>query len=203
MRQLPVPVHWAAVTAVTIAASTGCMSIGSEGGKPEPSGSVVPKGSVAEPEGSTVAGTGHARTGSGAGAQSERRVGRSADPSVSAAPSGSPGAVHDRPGPVRGAPPVPRTPSAQGPGAPEQPEPPAPSDPGPGAPESPQPPASPEPEPEPEPSESAPPAPSASPAAQAREGATERGMTGRGATGTPDAVYAMPTPKASPQVGPA
>lgn len=191
MRQLPVPVRWAAVTAVTIAASTGCMSIGSDGGKPAPSGSAVPKGSVAEPDGSTVAGTGHARTGGGAGAQSERRAGRSADPSASVTPSGSPGAASDRSGPAKGGRPPAQTPSAPGPGVPEQPEPPAPSDPGPGTPETPQPPTPPE--PDPEPSEPAPPVPSASPAAQLRQGAT----------GAPDALYAMRTPEASPQVGPA
>ncbi|MEU9199306.1 hypothetical protein [Streptomyces sp. NPDC048332] len=191
MRQLPAPVRWAAVTAVTIAASTGCMSIGSEGGKPAPSGSAVPKGSVAEPEGATAAGTGHARTGGGAGAQSERRAGRSAVPSAVVTPSGSPGVEPGRPGPAKGGhPPVPAS-SAPGPGVPEQPEPPAPSDPGPGAPESPQPPTPPE--PEPEPSEPEPPVPSASPAAQLRQGAS----------GAPDALYALRTPEASPQVRPA
>ncbi|MEW2176112.1 hypothetical protein AB0890_07240 [Streptomyces sp. NPDC005406] len=191
MRQLPVPVRWAAVTAVTIAASTGCMSIGSDGGKPAPSGSAVPKGAVAEPDGSTVAGTGRARTGGGSGAHSERRAGRSANPSASAAPSGGPGAEPGRPGPAKPGHPAAQSPSAQESGAPEQPEPPAPSDPGPGTPGSQQP--STPPPPDPEPSDPEPPAPSASPAAQLRDGAT----------GTPDAVYALRTPEASPQVGPA
>lgn len=191
MRQLPVPVRWAAVTAVTIAASTGCMSVGSDGGKPEPSRSSAPKGSVAEPDGSTVAGTGRARSGGGAGAHSEREGGRSMRPECLGRPSGSPGAEPDGSGPARGGHPATPTPSAPGPGVPEQPEPPAPSDPGPGTPETPQPPDPPE--PEPEPSEPAPPVPSASPAAQSRNGAS----------GVPDGVYAMRTPEASPQVGPA
>ncbi|NED10445.1 hypothetical protein G3I33_02855, partial [Streptomyces sp. SID9124] len=72
MRQLPVPVRWAAVTAVTLATSTGCMSVGSDGAEPAPPRSAEPKGTAVEPNGSTVAGTGGSRVG-GPGAQSQRR----------------------------------------------------------------------------------------------------------------------------------
>ncbi|MEV0785941.1 hypothetical protein AB0I52_23885 [Streptomyces sp. NPDC050423] len=188
MRQLSiplsVPVRWAAVTVVTIVASTGCMSVGDDAGKPAPSRSATPKGSVAGPDGSTVAGTGRARTG-GAEAHSEREVAESGTPSASAGPSGSPGTGSAEPRRVRGgrmsAPPLP----SPEPGAPQQPDPPAPSEP-----QAPEPSAPPEPEPEPsEPPE----VPSASPAAQLRTDAM----------GAPDNVDEMRTPEASPQVGPA
>ncbi|MFD7948408.1 hypothetical protein ACFV5K_36800, partial [Streptomyces sp. NPDC059744] len=94
MRQLPalsVPVRWAAVTAVTLAASTGCMSIGDDGGKSAPSQSARPQGSVSEPDGSTVAGTGRARSGSGAEAHSDREAPESPDPSASVSASAGPG----------------------------------------------------------------------------------------------------------------
>lgn len=187
MRQLSVPVRWAAVTAV-IAASAGCMSVGDDDdGKPAPSRSAVPKGSAAEPDGATVAGTGPARTG-GAEAHSERGEAAqspSPTPSVSADPSDSPGTGPAESGRLRGGRlPAPR-PSPSGPGVPEQPErpdPPAPADS-----QTPEPP-----EPDPEPSEP-PPAPSASPAAQLRDDAM----------GAPDDVDQLRTPEASPQVGPA
>lgn len=191
VRQLPVPVRWAAVTAVTIAASTGCMSIGSDGGKPAPSGSAVPKGAVAEPDGSTVAGTGHARTGAAPGRiPSAGRAGQPAraPPSpLRAAPVPSPAG----PAPRRRAARSTQTPSAPGPGVPEQPEPPASVRPGPRHAREPA-------AADPAAARSGalragPPVPSASPAAQLRQGAT----------GAPDAVYAMRTPEASPQVGPA
>ncbi|MYW13019.1 hypothetical protein GT034_32445, partial [Streptomyces sp. SID2563] len=63
MRQFSVPVRWAAVTAVTLATSTGCMSVGSDGAEPAPSRSAEPKGAAVEPNGSTVTGTGHSRIG--------------------------------------------------------------------------------------------------------------------------------------------
>ncbi|MFE7865427.1 hypothetical protein [Streptomyces bacillaris] len=44
MRKLSVPVRWAAVTALTIAASTGCMSVGDDGARPGPSGSAEGSG---------------------------------------------------------------------------------------------------------------------------------------------------------------
>ncbi|MEU8697977.1 hypothetical protein AB0C61_09915 [Streptomyces sp. NPDC048680] len=186
MRQLsvPVPVRWAAVTVVTIAASTGCMSVGDGGGKPSPSRSAAPKGSTAGPDGSTAAGTGRART-AGAEAHSEREAAESGAPSASAKPSGSPGTGSAEPGRVRiGRMPAP-PPLSPEPGVPQRPDPPAPS--GPQAPE----PSAP-PEPEPQPSEP-PEVPSASPAAQLRTDAM----------GALDNVDEMRTPEASPQVGPA
>ncbi|MCX5342096.1 hypothetical protein [Streptomyces atratus] len=188
MRQLSAPVRWAAVIAVTVAASTGCMSVGDDGGKPAPPPSSGPKGSAAGPDGGTVAGTGGARHGGGgAEAHSEREAAESAEPSGSAGPSGSPGGV--RPGTKPGDPrsagggglPVPSV-SQPGPGVPHQPESPPPSEP-----DTPEPPASPEPEPS-EPS----PQPSASSAAQLRKRAM-RALEGPSALRTPDV---------SPQVGP-
>ncbi|MGZ2360055.1 hypothetical protein LRE75_25780 [Streptomyces sp. 372A] len=191
MRQFSVPVRWAAVTAVTLATSTGCMSVGSDGAEPVPSRSAEPKDAAVEPNGSTVTGTGRSRFG-GAGAQSERRV---AGPSASASPSASgpaadgPGGGPDEGGDRAARPSVPAGPAASAP-----PEPSAPADPGPvPGPEDPaDTPAPPEPEPEPDPSEPAPPAPSASPAAQFRTDAM----------GWRDGVAALRTPEASPQVGP-
>ncbi|MFB7212007.1 hypothetical protein [Streptomyces sp. NPDC056255] len=194
MRQLSVPVRWAAVVAATVAASTGCMSIGDDGGKRAPSPSPSPEhaGSAARPDGGTVAGTGRVRGGGGrAEAHSEREAAESPEPSGSA---GAPAAPVDvRPGgeqgggaePGRGGP-VP-TPSASqsGPGVPEQPASPAPS--GPATPEPPD-------TPEPEPSEVSP-QPSASPAAQLRNEAM-------GAPGASGVSRALRTPEVSPQVGP-
>ncbi len=60
MRTLSVPARWAAVTALTIAASTGCMSVGDDGARPGPSGSTDSKGRAVEPNGETVAGSGGA-----------------------------------------------------------------------------------------------------------------------------------------------
>ncbi|WP_308294486.1 hypothetical protein [Streptomyces sp. RKAG290] len=140
---------------------------------------------MAEPDDSTVAGTGRARTGGSQG-HSERKAGKSGGPSSSADPSGRPGKKKgDRPGPDRaGHLPTP-TLSQPGPGVPQQPDPPAPS-----APQTPEPPAPPVPDPEPS---QPPPVPSASPAAQLRHQAL----------GAPDAVESLRTPQASPQVGPA
>lgn len=192
VRQLSVPVRWAAVVAATVAASTGCMSVGDDEGKPAPSSSPEHAGSAARPDGGTVAGTGRVRTGGGrAEAHSEREAVESPEPGDSAGPSHATGGV--RPGaepggaePPRGT--VPPAPSAShpGPGVPQQPESPVPS-----APPTPGPPSSPEPEPEPSEPPSAPP-PSASPAAQLRSEAT-----GASARSVP-----LRTPEASPQVGP-
>ncbi|MFI5771816.1 hypothetical protein ACIA74_25400 [Streptomyces sp. NPDC051658] len=192
MRQLSVPVRWAAVIAATVATSTGCMSIGDDGGKPAPSPSPSPSpehgGSAARPDGGTVAGTGRIRTGGGrAEAHSEREAVESPGPSRSAGPSTAPGGV--RPDaeaggaePPRGtAPPAPSAPPP-GPGVPQQSASPAPS-----GPATPEPPSS----PEPEPSEPSPP-PSASPAAQLRSEAL-----GASAESAP-----LRTPEVSPQVGP-
>ncbi|MFF2330370.1 MULTISPECIES: hypothetical protein [unclassified Streptomyces] len=193
MRQLSARVRWAAVIAVTVATSTGCMSVGDDGGKPATSPSSEPKGSVAGPDGETVAGAGGARTGGGAEAHSEREA---ADRTESAQPSGSasadspdspgrvrPGAGPGGPGETRGgglpAPSVP--PSA--PGVPQQPESP------PSEPAASEPPGSPEPEPEPaEPS----PQSSASSAAQLRNDAMS----------ALEKPALMRTPDVSPQVEP-
>lgn len=140
MRQLSalsVPVRWAAVTAVTLAASTGCMSIGDDGGKPVPSRSARPKGSVSEPDGATVAGTGRARSGSGAEAHSDREAPESPDPSASASASVGPGGGQaavgtGHPLPTRGGHlPMPSPPGSGGPQQPPGPssEPSGPSEP--------------------------------------------------------------------------
>ncbi|MEL5960350.1 hypothetical protein AADR41_37285, partial [Streptomyces sp. CLV115] len=103
MRQLSVPVRWAAVIAATVATSTGCMSIGDDGGKAAPSPSPSPEhgGSAARPDGGTVAGTGRVRTGGGgAEAHSERETAESPGPSGSAGSSADPGGV--RPGGEQG-----------------------------------------------------------------------------------------------------
>ncbi|WUL24618.1 hypothetical protein OHA88_25165 [Streptomyces sp. NBC_00353] len=196
MRQSPalsVPVRWAAVTAVTIAASTGCMSISDDGGKPVPSQSARPKGSVGEPDGSTVAGTGRARSGSGAEAHSDREAPESPDPSVSVGASAGPGGGQTAAGPSDPLPtrgghlPMPSLPGSGGPQQPPGPssEPSGPSEPS-GS-------ATPEPSstPDPEPSDP-PPGPSESPAAQFRSNAMS----------LPDGLEAMRTPEVSPQVGP-
>ncbi|GGY35523.1 hypothetical protein ACFRMO_24475 [Streptomyces anulatus] len=189
MRQLSAPVRWAAVTALTIAASTGCMSVGEDdAGGPGPSRSAGPKGSVADPAGDTVPGSG--RTGGrvgGAHPHSDRAVpGSSPSPDASGAvPSVTPDDPRPdpaAPGPTRGGPPPSPTPSTPGPGEPPPttPEPPAPPTP------------DPDPEPEPEPTDPPEPLPSASPAAQLRAHA----MSG------PEASGPLRTPEASPQVGP-
>ncbi|MEU0134816.1 hypothetical protein ABZ172_12385 [Streptomyces sp. NPDC006296] len=184
MRQLSARVRWAAATALTIAASTGCVSVGDDAGKPTPSRSADRAGASALPDGDTVSGTG--RSGSGGGraeAQSERDASRRPDPKASGR---TPSA-----GPVKAAP------ASVGPGAPEPshggpPPTPEPSAPGPVEPPPPpvtpeEPPASPEPEPSPPPEQ-----PSASPAAQSRTDAM-------GAPGQPGV---WPTPRVSPQVAP-
>ncbi|MFE6703209.1 hypothetical protein [Streptomyces sp. NPDC057718] len=194
MRQFPAPVRWAAVTALTIAASTGCMSVGEDGaGGPGPSRSAGPKGSQTDPAGNTIPGSGQSGgRGGGAHPHSDRGVpGSSPRPDASgAAPSATPkkGARPEpaAPGqPTRGAgggvqpPPTPSTP---GPGEPPPatPEPPAP------------PPPAPDPDPEPQPTDPPEPPPSASPAAQFRAQGT----------GGPKPVGPLRTPEASPQVGP-
>jgi hypothetical protein len=192
VRQLPSPVRWAAVTAVTIAASTGCMSISDEGGKPAPSRSAEQRGSSDEPDGSTAAGTGRARTRGGAEAHSDREAAESPSPSASARASVVPGGVHAGVGsgdplPTRGGHlPVPSPPGGGGPQQPVPSAEPSVSS-GPSAPVTPEPSSSPDPEPS-----SPPPAPSASPAAQFRSDAMS----------VPDDMEALRTPEASPQVGP-
>ncbi|MFF5723532.1 hypothetical protein [[Kitasatospora] papulosa] len=182
MRQLSARVRWAAVTALTVAASTGCVSVGDDAGKPAPSRSADRKGASAPPDGDTVSGTG--RSGGGrAEAQSDRGAPRKPAAKASGrTPSAEPGkavpvpAGPGTPEPSRGGPvPVPE-PSAPGPGEPPPP---------PVVPE--EPPASPEPEPS-----SPPEQPSASPAAQ----------THTDAAGVPGRVGMWPTPRVSPQVAP-
>lgn len=196
MRQLPalsVPVRWAAVTAVTIAASTGCMSVSDDGGKPVPSESARPKGSVSEPDGSTVSGTGRGRSGSGAEAHSDREAPESPDPSASVSASAGTGGGQaavgtGHPLPTRGGHlPMPSPPGSGGPQQPSGPS----SEPSgfsePSGPATPEPPST----PDPEPSDS-PPGPSESPAVQLRSDAMS----------VPDGLEAMRTPEVSPQVGP-
>lgn len=197
MRQLSAPVRWAAVTALTIAASTGCMSIGDDSAKPGPSRSAGTKGASADPDGGTVPGSGRSgHGGSHAEAQSDREAGAKPDPSASGrTPSAAPDGKGATPKPGAqvptgaGKPPAPQS-SEPGPG-----EPPAPPVPGP-EPSSP-PPPDPGPGPGPDPSPTPPPEPSqppsASPAAQLRNHAM----------GAPEGPETQRTPEASPQVGPA
>ncbi|MEW1632146.1 hypothetical protein [Streptomyces sp. NPDC089173] len=201
MRKLSVPARWAAVTALTIAASTGCMSVGDDGAKPGPAGSTDSKGRVVEPDGGVVSGTGGAGhrggdahthsdsdTAGAADADPKNPKGTPSPKASGAVPSATPksGAPRPEPGvpqPSRpGRPPAP-TPSAPGPGEPPPvvPEPPAP----PPAPD-------PDPAPEPEPTEPAEPPPSASPAAQLRT----QSMGGA------EESRPLRTPEASPQVRP-
>ncbi|MCT6775729.1 hypothetical protein LXH09_03670 [Streptomyces sp. CS7] len=192
MRQFPAPVRWAAVTALTIAASTGCMSVGEDGaGGPGPSRSAGPKGSQTDPAGNTVTGSGQSGgRGGGAHPHSDRGVpGSSPRPDASGAkPSATSKDARPEPAapgqPTRaggGVRPTP-TPSTPGPGEPPPvtPEPPAPPTP------------APDPDPEPEPTDPPEPPPSASPAAQFRAHAM----------GGPEPVGPRRTPEASPQVGP-
>ncbi|MGW6713294.1 hypothetical protein ACWF9X_10945 [Streptomyces globisporus] len=192
MRQFPAPVRWAAVTALTIAASTGCMSVGEDGaGGPGPSRSAGPKGAETDSAGNTIPGSGQSGgRGGGAHPHSDRGVpGSSPRPDASGAkPSAT--AKDARPEPAApgrptraggGVSPAP-TPSTPGPGEPPPvtPEPPAPPTP------------APDPDPEPEPTDPPEPPPSASPAAQLRAHAR----------GGPEPVGPLRTPEASPQVGP-
>ncbi|MYX72293.1 hypothetical protein GT016_07060, partial [Streptomyces sp. SID3915] len=73
MRQLSARVRRAAVTALTIAASTACMSVGEDAAEPAPEHPADRAGrTVRQPDGGTVSGTGHTGTGGGrAHAQSE------------------------------------------------------------------------------------------------------------------------------------
>ncbi|WP_411119606.1 hypothetical protein [Streptomyces sp. 058-1L] len=191
MRHLSVPVRWAAVTALTIAASTGCMSVGDDGARPGPSRSSDPKRQAVEPNGETVSGSGGAGRGGGDAhphSDSDRKNpgGRPSPEASGAVPSATPKGPRPEPGapqPSRpGHPPAP-TPSTPGPGepppvVPEPPTPPPTPDPGP--------------DPEPEPTEPSEPPPSASPAAQLRTQAM----------GGPEEGRPLRTPEASPQVGP-
>ncbi|MEW2067259.1 hypothetical protein [Streptomyces sp. NPDC007346] len=200
MRKLSVPARWAAVTALTIAASTGCMSVGDDGARPGPAGSIDPEGRAVEPNGETVPGSGGAGLRGGdahthSEAADRKNPGGTPSPEASGAvPSDTPKGPRPEPGapqPSRpGHSPAP-TPSTPGPGEPPPavPEPPAP----------PPPPAplpdrdpEPDPEPEPEPTEPPEPPPSASPSAQLRTQAMGGGEKGR----------PLRTPEASPQVGP-
>ncbi|MEU1487250.1 hypothetical protein [Streptomyces sp. NPDC005752] len=185
MRQLSARVRRAAVTALTIAASTGCVSVGDDAGEPSPSRSADRKGTAVMPDGGTVSGTGGSGSGGGGRAETQTDRGASREPDAKSsgrAPSAGPEGTRPVPGgpgspePTRGGPLPTAEPSAPGPG-----EPPAP----PVTPE--EPPPSPDPEPLP-PSDP----PSASPAAQLRTHAT----------GVPERAGRRPTPRASPQVAP-
>ncbi|MFE2294499.1 hypothetical protein [Streptomyces sp. NPDC059452] len=193
MRHLSVPARWAAVTALTIAASTGCMSVGEDAARPGPTASSDPKGRAVEPNGETAPvsggaarrGGGDAHTHSDADSDRKNPKGKPSPTASGAVPSDTPKGVRPEPGapqPSRpGQPPAP-TPSTPGPGEPPPvaPEPSAPPVP------------DPDPEPEPEPTEPSEPPPSASPAAQFRTQAMGGAEEGR----------PLRTPEASPQVGP-
>ncbi|MFF9346360.1 hypothetical protein [Streptomyces sp. NPDC014734] len=198
MRQLSVPVRWAAVVAVTAAASAGCMSVGDDGDKPPRTPTAEPRGSAAVPDGGTVSGTGTVRSGGGrAEAHSEREAAESPDPGESKA-SSVPSEAHPRtehgeagepaepgvPGPGHGGGRPEPSAVEPGPGTPQRPESPSPSEP-----PAPEPPASPDPEGPAGPS----PQPSASPAAEFRAYAMS----------LPGGPAALRTPEASPQVEPA
>nr|WP_202540515.1 hypothetical protein [Streptomyces sp. SID4937] len=192
---MSVPVRWAAVTVLTIAASTGCMSVGDDGARPGPSGSSDSKGRTADPDDDTTAGSGDAGHRGGDahthsdGDPSDRKSpkGRpSPEASGSAVPSDTSKGPRPQPGaphPPRPGHPAPPTPSTPGPGEPPPvvPEPPAP-----------QPSPDPDPDPEPEPTEPSEPPPSASPAAQLRT----QSMGGA------EESRPLRTPEASPQVRP-
>ncbi|WP_329039400.1 hypothetical protein OHT61_17160 [Streptomyces sp. NBC_00178] len=186
MRQLSARVRWAAVTALTIAASTGCMSVGDDAGDPSPSRQADRKGSSARPDGGTASGSGWSGSGGGrAEAQSDRHDPRrkpdakSPGRGPSAGPEDTPGVpgVPGTPEPTHGGPLPTPEPSAPGPGEPPPP------------PVSPEPPP---PSPDPEPSQQPEP-PTASPAAA---------QFRTDAMGAPDRVDVWPTPRASPQVAP-
>ncbi|MEU5718637.1 hypothetical protein AB0G71_23270 [Streptomyces sp. NPDC020403] len=189
MRQLSARVRRAAVTALTIAVSTGCMSVGHDAGQPAPPRPSGQRGESAHPDGATGRGTGRAGSGGGrAEAQSERDVSRGPEanahpggsPAAPASPAGSlPESAPGQPEPTRGGqPPLPE------PSVPEPGEPPPP-------PSSPEPPPSPPPV-SPEPSQPPPEPPSASPAGQFRSAAA----------GPSERVEVWATPEASPQVAP-
>ncbi|MEV6312270.1 hypothetical protein AB0M10_27185 [Streptomyces sp. NPDC051840] len=184
MRQLSARVRWAAVTALTIAAATGCVSVGDDTEKPSPARSADEKGVPARSGGAPDSGGG--RSGSGGGraeAQSEREGSRRPDAKASGR-TPSAGAEDARPAPAG-----PGTPQPTQAGPPHTPE---PSAPGPGEPPPPavseEPPA---PSSEPEPSQPPEP-PSASPAAQFRNDAAS----------APGRAGVWPTPRVSPQVAP-
>ncbi|WP_250288191.1 hypothetical protein [Streptomyces atroolivaceus] len=184
MRQLSARVRWAAVTALTLAASTGCVSVGDDAGKPAPSRAAEQKGASARPAGGTVSGSGRSGSGDGrAEAQSDRGAPRTPDAKASGrAPAAGPAEARPVPGgpgtpePTQGGPLPTPEPSVPGPGEPPPP---------PVTPEEPPPSPEPEPSPPPEP-------PSASPAAQFRTDAM----------GAPGRVEVWPTPRVSPQVAP-
>ncbi|PVE13272.1 hypothetical protein [Streptomyces scopuliridis] len=216
MRQLSAPGRFAVwiVTSLAVAASTGCMSVGEDEGKPAPSRSAEDQGAAAEPDGLTGEGAGagepHAwqgRTEDGgeerAGADGRGKEGRDGkgygkgtdEPGDmggtggnGASPSAS-SAVTPSPEPSKGTRPQPGEPVPPGDGhvppkEPTRPAPPASPPPGPPGPD-------PEPQPEPEPTKP-PEQPSASPAADVRTGA----MSAADGTGM------RKEPMASPQLGP-
>ncbi|MGY3681626.1 hypothetical protein [Streptomyces sp. TE33382] len=191
MRHVSAPVRWAAVTALTIAASAGCMSVGDDAARPGPSRSADEKGGEAGPGGGAVPDSGRAGSGGRlAHTHSDREAPGEPDPDASGATSSrAPRGPRPAPGsplPTRGGH-LP-TPSSSVPGSvesppPVTPEPPGPSQPGPGT--------DPDPEP-PQPSEPSPPPTSASPVAQFRTDAMR----------APVHLESLRIPEASPQVGP-
>lgn len=192
MRQLSAPGRFAVwiVTSVAVATSTGCMSVGDDGGKPAPSRSAERPGAVAEPDGGTAADAGAGLPIGGRGGTGPKgdehpgehgEKGKPGGPTASGDPSAKPSKGPDG----KPLPPAPRPPGGDVPPA-EQPTrtPPPPSEPPPPDPD-PEPPTQPEPSGPPEP-------PSASPMADVRTSALAPG----------DGVGMRKEPAASPQLGP-
>ncbi|MFE4913830.1 hypothetical protein ACFRCX_20130 [Streptomyces sp. NPDC056652] len=210
MRQLSAPGRFAVwiVTSLAVAASTGCMSVGEDEGKPAPSRSAEDQDTAAEPDGVTGEGAGagepyawQGRTEGGAessGADGrgkeggdEKGDGKSTSDRAGGGDNGaSPSASSDvtpSPEPSKGTRPQPGKPAPPGDGPeppkePTRPAPPASPPPGP---------QDPEPQPEPEPTRP-PEQPSASPAADVRTGAMSAA----------DGMGMRKEPAASPQLGP-
>ncbi|MFE4371794.1 hypothetical protein ACFRMN_26880 [Streptomyces sp. NPDC056835] len=216
MRQLSAPGRFAVwiVTSLAVAASTGCMSVGEDEGKPAPSRSAKGQGTATEPDGVTSEGAGAsepyawqgrtedggAERGGANGREKEERDGKGEGEGTGAAddtgdtggngasPSAS-STVPPSPEPSKGTRPRPGKPipPGDGPVPPKEPTRPAPpADPPPGPPD-----PDPEPQPEPEPTKPSEP-PSASPAADVRTGVMSAA----------DGMGMRKEPTASPQLGP-
>ncbi|MGW1885521.1 hypothetical protein [Streptomyces sp. NPDC001970] len=198
MRQLSAPGRCAVwiATALAVAASAGCMSIGDDGGEGAPVKSPQQKGAAAEPDGGGAAqggAGGHGRTGMGGAAQSGgaaskgggEDAGAGASPSASVASSAQPPKGGGGSGGVKPADPQGPTPPAGEPTLSAEPTPPAGES---------TPPVDPTP-PGPDPSGAPTDSPSASPAADTQMGAM------RAADEDGEGVRAEPT--ASPQMEPA
>ncbi|MFD3521744.1 hypothetical protein [Streptomyces sp. NPDC058653] len=192
MRQLSAPGRFAVwiVTSLAVATSTGCMSVGDDGGKPAPSRSAEPAGAAAEEDGGTAADAGVGLPAGGlsgavpkdagkSGKNGEKR--RPGDPKSSRDPSAKPSKGPDG----KPVPPAPRPPGGDVPPVEQPTWTPLP----PSEPPEPNPPAEPQPEPEPT---GPPDVPTASPAADVRTNGWRPG----------DGTGMRKEPVASPQLGP-